>query len=172
MLRENLLTLEDDLTVVPSPYIFTVLPFKKIMGTRGMEEAVQTLSYIYFMKDPRSKFAAYTETRRHDEIVSKIFPSGEFEPDEYVNRAMDEYCRHFSSTVLLLGAARESVAKLTTWLEGIDVEHEDYDAYKHVQILEKMGKTVNGLKELEEAAKKESELNDTYGGVIVDRYSE
>jgi len=172
MLRDSLLTLEDELNVIPSPYIYTVLPFKKILETRGMEETIRCFAYIYFMKDPRSKFAPYNEKQRHEEIEKKLFPTGTFKPDEYVIRAMDEYTRHHSSTVMLLGAARESVAKLTTWLENIDTESEDYDAYKHVQILEKMGKTVNGLKELEEAAKKESDMNDTYGGVIVDKYSE
>ena len=35
-----------------------------------------------------------------------------------------------------------------------------------------MGKTTNGLKELEDAVRKESELSDTWGGVQVDKYSE
>ena len=92
--------------------------------------------------------------------------------DKHTKAGMEEYVRHDSSTMMLLKASRRSVSYLKDWLENIDITDEDYDPVKHVRILETMGKTTNGLKELEEAVRKESEINDTWGGVQVDKYSE
>ena len=172
MLRENLLKLQDDLTVTVSEYALQIIPFRKVVENNGMEQSCRIFSYIYFMCDPRSKYMAYSEANRHEQVVSAIFPGGMFEVDPITQRAMEEYVRHDSSILLLLRAANSSVIKLREWLDAIDVTEDDYDAIKHAKLLADLGKTVGGLKTFEDEVKKELDSTETYGGVPLDKYNE
>jgi len=171
MLRESLLKTTDNLKVEATSYCLTIKVFKDIVDKFTPEEATKRLSYIYFMCDVHSIYNAYDDTQRHKEITEAVFGKA-FKVDKQTKAGMEEYVRHDSSTMMLLKASRRSVSYLKDWLENIDITDEDYDPVKHVRILETMGKTTNGLKELEEAVRKESEINDTWGGVQVDKYSE
>jgi hypothetical protein len=171
MLRESLLQTKDNLKVEPTAYCLTVKEYKAIVDNFTQEEAVKRLSYVYFMCDVHSIYSAYDKNQKHKEICKAVFGKN-YKVDKYVTAAMEEYNRHDTSAMSLLKAARSSIAFLKQWLEAIDITDEDYDPTKHVRILETMGKTTNGLKDLEEAVRKESEISDTWGGVQVDRYSE
>jgi replicative superfamily II helicase len=171
MLRKSLLQTKDNLKVEPTAYCLTVKQFKDIVDNFDQEEAVKRLSYVYFMCDVHSIYSAYENKQKHIEVSKALF-NKTYKVDKYVKAAMEEYDRHDTSAMALLKAARNSIAYLKEWLENIDVTDEDYDPTKHVRILETMGKTTNGLKDLEEAVRKESEVSDTWGGVQVDRYSE
>jgi hypothetical protein len=170
MLRERLLTMESDLSTVPSPYTMNIREFKAVVDTYG-KEAPKYLTYIYLMRDPRSRYAAYEESQRRKEVSQAVFGKALKEEKVLVD-AMTEYSKNMSPAALLLEAAIGSVAKLRTWFDNVDVEDEDYDALKHVRILESMGKTVHGLKELERAVEQESETSTTYGNVTVSKYNE
>tara|TARA_R110002020_G_scaffold176636_1_gene368971 strand:+ start:3920 stop:4438 length:519 start_codon:yes stop_codon:yes gene_type:complete len=171
MLRESLLKTTDNLKIEPTPYCLTVKAFKDIVDNFDSEEAVKRLSYIYFMCDLHSIYNAYDDVQKHKEVQEAVF-NKTFKVDKYTKAGMEEYNRHDSSIMILLKKSRKSVSYLADWLDNIDITDEDYDPVKHVRILETMGKTTNGLKELEDAVRKESELSDTWGGVQVDKYSE
>lgn len=171
MLREGLLKTTDNLKVEPTAYCLTVKQFKDIVDNFDRKEAIKRLSYVYFMCDVHSIYSAYENKQKHVEVSNALFGKN-YKVDKYVKAAMEEYDCHDTSAMSLLKAARNSIAYLKEWLENIDVTDEDYDPTKHVRILETMGKTTNGLKDLEEAVRKESEISDTWGGVQVDRYSE
>jgi hypothetical protein len=170
MLRERLLTLESDLTVVPSPYAISIKEFKALIEHQG-KEAPLYLSYVFFMKDPRSKYAGYDEEQRRIMVSEALFGKRVRE-DRILQKAMEEYARNMSPAAQLLEAAVESVAKLKDWLAAVDITSDNYDPLKHVRILSDMGKTVSGLKDLERAVESESDVNTTYGGVVVSRYNE
>ena len=171
MLRKSLLKTTENLKVEPSSYCLTIKPFKDIVDNFTQEEATKRLAYIYFICDAQSIYNAYDALQKHEEVTKAIFGKT-FKIDKYTKGGMEEYIKHDSSTMMLLKASRKSVTYLKDWLENIDITEEDYDPVKHVRILETMGKTTNGLKELEEAVRKESEISDTWGGVQVDKYSE
>ena len=170
MLRESLLKTTENLKVEATSYCLTIKVFKAIVDNFTPEEATKRLSYIYFMCDVQSIYNAYDDSQRHIEIEEAIFGKA-FKVDKYTKAGMEEYIKHDSSTMMLLKASRKSVIYLKDWLENIDIT-DDYDPAKHVRILETMGKTTNGLKDLEDAVRKESQLSDVWGGVQVDKYSE
>tara|TARA_R110001606_G_scaffold151517_2_gene291999 strand:+ start:1851 stop:2366 length:516 start_codon:yes stop_codon:yes gene_type:complete len=171
MLRESLLKTTDNLKIEPSTYCLTVKAFKNIVDNFNSEETIKRLSYIYFMCDVHSIYNAYDDIQKHKEVEKAVF-NGAFKVDKHTKAAMEEYTKHDSSIMMLLKASRKSVSYLKDWLENIDITDEDYDPVKHVRILETMGKTTNGLKDLEDAVRKESQLSDVWGGVQVDKYSE
>jgi hypothetical protein len=173
MLQEKLLTLnEETLRVSPSPYAVSVKAYSDIIKRNSVKDAIILLTYVFFVSDPRSEYASYEEDEKLRLSSIDLFQVDDYVPDKYVRAALVEYTKHESSTMQLLQAARTSVAKLKTWLDQLDVTDDDYDALKHMKILESMGKTVKGLKELEEAARKESEISDMWGGVEINKYSE
>jgi 16S rRNA G527 N7-methylase RsmG len=171
MLRENLLELESDLAVRPSSYCMTIDAFKAVVKHYG-KEAPKYLAYIYFKYDPRSSYMVYDESTRKAEILRSVFKNSKFEDHPTLRTAIEEYSKNSTSAQLLLEAAMESVVKLKEWLKNLKTDDEDYDALKHMKILGELGKTINGMKELEDAVKKEVSVNDTYGNVQVNRYNE
>jgi hypothetical protein len=93
--------------------------------------------------------------------------------------AIDKY-KELSETsaVKLLKAARSSVSKLERYFRTIDLQLLDdhgkpiYHAKDLIANLEKMGKVVNGLEELEEIVKKQQAKNNpNRGGVVTNKYS-
>lgn len=171
MLRESLLELDHELNVIPSAYALSIIAFKKIVDKYDTEKAQKILAYIYFMRDPRSSYSAYDEKKRHKEVCESVFGK-DFKPCPLTKAALEEYVKTSSAAMLLLESAKESITTLKKWLKMVDPEDEDYDPAKHMRVLGDMGKTINGLKDLEEAVKKESEVNDTFGGVVVSKYNE
>lgn len=170
MLREKLLTLESDLSTVPSVYALNIKEFKAVVDAYK-KESPKYLTYIYLMRDPRSRYAAYEESQRRKEVSQAVFGKP-LKEEKVLTDAMTEYSKNMSPAALLLEAAIGSVSKLRSWFDNVDIEDGDYDALKHVRILEAMGKTVHGLKELERAVEQESESSTTYGNVEVSRYNE
>ena len=83
-----------------------------------------------------------------------------------------------TSAVRLLRAARESVIKLEKYFRDIDLTLVDdngrpiFHAKDLISNLEKMGKVVDGLRNLEEIVKKEEQAaNTNRGGIEVNKYS-
>lgn len=170
MLRERLLEVESDLTVTPSPYALAIKEFAALVKKYG-KEAPLYLSYVYFMEDPRSRYSGYERSERSKQVSEALFGK-KIQEDKVLIDAMREYARNQSSAMMLLEAARNSVTTLRRWLNNLDPDDDNYDVSKHERVLQNLGKTVNGLEELEKAVEKESEVSDTYGGVEVSRYNE
>jgi len=156
--------------VVPSEYALMLEPFKAVIAKHG-KKSQSMLAYIYFMRDPRSIYTGTSEKERHVLVTTALFPGENFKPDKTVNDALDFYVSNETSVMKLLRSARESMDKLQKWMQDIDVTDEDYDPVKHIKVLESMGKTVDSIKKLEEAAQKESEESTTYGGVELNQWS-
>ena len=180
MLREDLLKVTDGFKVEPSAYALAISEFYSISHKKKAEDVVKAFAYIYFMMDPRSTFSSYEETIRHKEVCKAVLNDEKWNPDAQVKKAMAAYIEHDSMAIGTLKDARDSVLTIRKWLKNTakDIDKEDdngrslYDPAKHAKILTDLGKIMNGMKDLEEAVKKELEINDTYGGVTIDKYSE
>ena len=171
MLREKLLDLDEELGVRPSEYAMQLIPFREIALTHGTTEALKIFAYVYYMRDPRSLFAGSSEEARHEEIKQRIF-HGTFEVDELTQVALDFYNSEETSILKLLRASRSSIDKLQEWLNKIDITDPDYSAIEHTRVLEGLGKTVEAMKKLEEAAEAETSESAIYGGVHISKYNE
>jgi hypothetical protein len=171
MLRERLLDIDGEMVVKPSEYALTLRPFQNILVHHGKELGCKMFAYVYFMRDPRSLYSANSEDVRHREVSKSLFGDEDFEVDEFVQAALDMYNEQETSILKLLRSSRESMDKLQRWLSEIDITDDDYDALKHVKILESIGKTVDSIKKLEEAAAKEADENKTYGDVELSEWN-
>lgn len=171
MLRESLLEVDHELKVVPSAYALAMPVFSDVVKKHGAEKASKMFAYVYFMHDPRSSYAAYDESKRHQDVCLAIYGK-DVKVTKELQKVIDEYVSTKTSAVLLLESAKKSITILKQWLDNVDPEDDDYDPTKHMRLLSDMGKTINGLKDLEDAVKKESEISDTFGGVVVSKYNE
>jgi hypothetical protein len=165
--------------VEPSAYALTITEFYNIAHKKKMADAVKAFAYIYFMEDPRSTYSTYDPKTRNKEICKAVLKDEKWKPDEQVRKAMVAYVQHDTMAIATLKDARTSVNTIRKWLRKTadDIDKEDdngrplYDPAKHAKILTDLGKIMNGMKDLEEAVKKELEIKDTYGGVAIDKYS-
>ena len=171
MLRESLLEIDHELKVIPSAYAMATPAFSTIVEKHGAEQAIKIFTYIYFMHDPRSSYAAYDEKKRHQDVCLAVFGK-DLKITKEIQKVIEEYSSTKTSAVLLLESAKKSITMFKQWLDNVDPEDDDYDPTKHMKLLSDMGKTINGLKDLEDAVKKEAEINDTFGGVVVNKYNE
>jgi len=165
-----MLELDDEMGVKPSEYAISLIPIQNLLLKHGTIQGCKWLTYVFQMRDARSFYNGLAELNKHVQITVDIFGK-ETEIDETVNVVLEFYNQNETSTMKLLRAARESINNLQIWLTAVDTQSGDYDALKHINILEKMGKTVSSLKMLEEAAEKESDESSTRGGVEVNEFS-
>jgi hypothetical protein len=179
MLRESLLELDRTSGLITaSDYCLTMKSFKALAKKYKGEDLLKRLAFVYFMEDPRSSYAGFTEEVKWEEVCLSQFNKKDWKEDALTKACREEYSSLDSSAVILLKSARASISKMKEWLDNIDIMAVDdngrplYDPSKHSNLLEKMGKTMAGLKALEEEVKKESEQLDTRGGVTINRYNE
>jgi hypothetical protein len=154
--------------VVPSPYAITISEFKVLKSNE--------LGAVYFFADHNSPYAVYDEDEREEKIRQDL----KIKFTAKVRAGIDKY-RELSEThaVKLLKAARISVNKLEHYFKGMDLTLLDdhgkpvYSAKDLIMNLEKMGKVVQGLEDLEEIVKKQqSKGNPNRGGVVTNKYSQ
>ena len=154
--------------VVPSPYAITISEFKVLKSNE--------LGAVYFFADHNSPYAVYEEQEREEKVSQDL----KVKFTAKVKAGIDKY-RELSETsaVKLLKAARSSVSKLERYFRTIDLQLLDdhgkpiYHAKDLIANLEKMGKVVNGLEELEDIVKKQQQKNNpNRGGVVTNKYSQ
>ena len=112
-------------------------------------------------------------------VRTQLGKKNNFKPSAEVLAACEKYDKLIeTSAVRLLRAARESVIKLEKYFRDIDLTLVDdngipiFHAKDLISNLEKMGKVVDGLRNLEEIVKKEEQAaNTNRGGIEVNKYS-
>ena len=170
-LRDDLIHIIDN-KAMPSAYALTVIEFKDL--------SEKELAFVYFTTDHKSPFSVYAWEQRLIEVKNSIFgEKKDFKPSAKVLAACKKYDKLIeTSAVRLLRAARESVIKLEKYLRDIDLTLADdngrpiFHAKDLISNLEKMGKVVDGLRNLEEIVKKEEQAaNTNKGGIEVNKYS-
>tara|TARA_R100000541_G_scaffold57056_1_gene66883 strand:+ start:1583 stop:2104 length:522 start_codon:yes stop_codon:yes gene_type:complete len=170
-LRDDLIHIIDN-KATPSAYALTVIEFKDLNE--------KELAFVYFTTDHKSPFSVYAWDQRLVEVKNSIFgEKNSFKPSPKVLAACKKYDKLIeTSAVRLLRAARESIIKLEKYLRDIDLTLADdngrpiFHAKDLISNLEKMGKVVDGLRNLEEIVKKEEQAaNTNRGGIEVNKYS-
>tara|TARA_Y100001938_G_C8025538_1_gene397791 strand:- start:452 stop:973 length:522 start_codon:yes stop_codon:yes gene_type:complete len=170
-LRDDLIHIVDN-KATPSAYALTVIEFKDLTA--------KELAFVYFTTDHKSPFSVYEWEQRVIEVKNSIFgEDSKYKPTSKVLTACKKYDKLIeTSAVRLLRAARESVIKLEKYFRDIDLSMMDdngrpiFHAKDLINNLEKMGKVVDGLTNLEDIVKKEAQAaNNNRGGIEVNKYS-
>jgi len=135
------------------------------------------VSYIYYMYDFNSPYANYPESERELQ-VKKSFLKLEWEPDQDVIEAIEEYKRAKETTSMrLLYGAKFAAEKLTDYFKGIDFTLTDdsgrplYTAKDVAANLAAVGKIIESLNKLEEQIQKEiKDTSKIRGGGVASKY--
>lgn len=104
-------------------------PFRKIWNrdkSKTKLQAMNELSYIYFMCDPRSDYQYIVNIEdRHNAIVESEGINKTWNPDKLVIEAMDFYRSFKSTSALLLEDTRVAIDKVRDFLKSVDLQSTD-----------------------------------------------
>jgi len=158
----------DNGKVVPSGYALSISAFK-VLNT-------DELAYIYFMLDPKSPYAKYSEDARKEQVLEDV---PKVKMSKKLQAGMDKYDELIDSVALqLLRAGREGAFKLRNYFRDVDLQERDdngklvHSAKDLMYNLTKLGDTIDGIDKLEEIVKKqEAEGTVARGGVEIGRYN-
>jgi len=165
----NLFDLDESGIVVIDPIAYTLIPFKEIWQrdkSKDKDTARKELAYIYFNNDYKSDFFNEpNEDKRKKEIIRCVFgPGSDWVPDEKVQKA-EEFYKEREETVSskLLEGALIYANKVDDFFRSVNLkERNDKGSYVFnpkigSDILKDLGKTVESIKELQEAVRKEKD---------------
>lgn len=119
-----------DYSVVPSPEIMLIKPFRRLWNadrSERKEKFLQQVSYCYFMVDPRSTYSYITdEDERAKEIIKQEGLPDDFKPSEMLQEAMDVYRKHcITTSSLLLEDTKSTIDKIRTELRDFNMSSLD-----------------------------------------------
>lgn len=145
-------------TVTVEPEAIMLAPFKALWDrdkSKDKRMAMQELSYIYFVADPRSDYQYIVdEEERSKEVRVGLGLPAKWKEDAAVKRAMNYYSSFKPTSAGLLEDTRVAVNKLRQLLRDIDLEKED-DKGKPVYTLNTITATIKQIpglvKDLDEA---------------------
>lgn len=104
-------------------------PFRNIWNrdkTKTKIKALNELSYVYFMCDPRSDYQYIVNTEdRHSAIIESEGLDKSWTPDELVIEAMDFYKSFKSTSALLLEDTRMAIDKVRDFLKSVNLQDTD-----------------------------------------------
>ena len=138
-----------NLTISEEAYMLK--PFKDLWKrdkSKGKEQALQELAYIYFMEDTRSDYQVYIDREER----SKQIKIGEgmkdtWRPDKLVQDAQEFYASFKSESALLLEDIRVAITKLREFIKTIDLSAVD-DKGKPIYTLNTYTATIKQIPEL------------------------
>lgn len=155
----------EDYKVWVSEEALTLKPFRLIwQRDRSMSKlrAIQELSYIYFMVDPRSDYQYIAdEEDRSTAIKDGEGLDSEWKPDKLVKDAMEFYKSFKSSAALLLEDTRIAIDKLRTYIKELDLAAVDdkgkplYTLSNYTQTIKIIPQLIKDLNEAERAINQE-----------------
>ena len=169
----NLFELKNyNLQIQPEAYALT--PFKKIWErdkSKDKKRAIAELSYIYFLVDWASDFSNILDKdERKIEVIKACVPIKDWKPDKLVQDAEKFYNERQQTIKLnLLQDARMGINKLSHYLRDINFGKVEinkktggvkpkHDAKKYADTIKQIPSIVEALDSLEEAVRKEKEV--------------
>ena len=154
-----------DYTIVPSPEIMLLRPFRKLWNSdrsERKEKFLQQVSYCYFMVDPRSTYSYITDLEeRAEEIIKQEGLPKNYQPSDILKEAMEVYEKHcITSSSLLLDDVRSTIDKIRKELKDFDISSlEDKDKPNSLRtitsIISMIPKLVTDLAEAEKKVTQE-----------------
>lgn len=141
----------DGYNLTISEEAFMLKPFKDIWKrdkTKGKEQALQELGYIYFMEDSRSDYQVYVdkEERAKQIKLGEGLPEN-WKPDKLVLAGQEFYAGFKSEAALLLEDIRVAITKLREFIKTIDLSAVD-DKGKPIYTLNTYTSTIKQIPEL------------------------
>ena len=158
-----------DYTIVPSPEIMLIRPFRRLWNndrSERKEKFLQQVSYCYFMVDPRSTYSYITDLdERAKEIIKQEGLPSNFAPSEFLQEAMEVYKKHCETTsALLLEDVRNTIDKIRKELRDFNLSSlEDKDKVNSLKTITSIVSMIPKLvQDLSTAEKKVTqELNES-----------
>lgn len=151
--------------VTISEEAFALKPFRNIwQRDRSMSKlrAIQELSYIYFMVDPRSDYMYISdEEERAEKIKEGEGMDKDWKPDKLVLDAMRFYESFKSPSALLLEDTRGAIEKLRLFLKDLDLNAVDsngkpiYTMATYTSTIKMLPQLIKDLNEAERAITQE-----------------
>lgn len=163
----ELFEVDQNNNVTFSPEALTLAPFKKLWTrdrNRLKKNAIEQMSYIYFMCDYKSDYNNIRDLQERSEIVKEACVSDMkgFKEDSDIKAAMKFYTdRSRTVSMSLLENARDAVDRLSIFLATIDFSELDnkgglkFNPKQISDTIATLGKQVDSLAALEEQVKKE-----------------
>ena len=163
-----------NLTISEEAYMLK--PFKDLWKrdkSKGKEQALQELAYIYFMEDTRSDYQVYIDKEER----SKQVKLGEglkesWKPDKLVIEAQEFYASFKSEAALLLEDIRVAITKLREFIKTIDLSATDdkgkpiYTLNTYTATIKQIPELITSLDEAERTIAKETIGNDKVRGSV------
>ena len=155
--------------VVLNPDAVAIPPFKELWErdkSKNKHKATKELSYVYFVCDFKSPYAIYSEVERPSKVREDFIKDDKWKPDDMVKEAMRKYdIFQETYTMKFLKSARGLCEKLQKYFDEVDFAAFDdkgkpiYSAKDAMANLEKVGKVIESLNQVEDKVKKE--ISDT-----------
>lgn len=163
-----------------SPQALLITPFKKIWDADESEDkvmATKELGFIYYMSDERSDFMHILDTDERIEEIKKFIdlPESWSGKRKEIVRAVHYYEKLSETTsTMMLQSTRNMLQKISTYMDGIDMNERDertkkpiHDISKITASVEKIPKLVKALNEIEKEVIKERELKASSGNKTI-----
>lgn len=151
-------------------------PFKDLWKrdkTKGKEQALQELAYIYFMEDTRSDYQVYIDREeRSNQIKIGEGMKDTWRPDKLVQEAQKFYAGFKSESALLLEDIRVAITKLREFITTIDLNAVDdkgkpiYTLNTYTATIKQIPELITSLDEAERTIAKESIGGDKVRGSV------
>lgn len=115
--------------VTIEPEIYALTPFRKLWNrdrSKSKDRAIQELSVIFFLSDPRSDYQMYLDPTERLKIITKDegLPDT-WKPDKEFMEALHLYEKFIPISAVLLTNSRIAVDKLSELLKDIDLTKTD-----------------------------------------------
>jgi hypothetical protein len=155
---------------------FTLKPFRDLWKrdkTKGKEQALRELSFIYFMEDTRSDYQVYIDKEEREKQVKlgEGMPES-WKPDKLVQEAQKFYASFKSEAALLLEDIRVAITKLREFIKTIDLNATDdkgkpiYTLNTYTSTIKQIPELITSLDEAEKTIAKETASQDKVRGSI------
>lgn len=131
--------------------------------SKSKDKAAREISYIVFLYDYKSPYQAYPESQREKKIREDYFSDEpDWEPDEYVEKAMQRFLEfQDTATLRLLRSTKYALEAINEYFKNANPDNID----KIVKNAKELGSLVQSLEKLEDQVQKEQmEKNSARGG--------
>ena len=155
----------EDYQIKIEPQLLAIECFRKIWTrdkSKDKARAVQEISYVYFMADPRSDYQYLIDQELRSQTIKENEGLPEkWQPDEQVRAAMEFYNGFRSVTALLLEDTRIAVDKVRQMLREFDPNATDkngkplYPLNMITSTIKQIPDLIKGLDEAEKAINRE-----------------
>jgi hypothetical protein len=172
---KNLITLNNEVLTI-NPEALLIQEFQNIWKkdkTKGKENALKELSYIYHTTDYQSIYRNYHPDIREGKIRFDIFGESQWKPSTLIKLAQEKY-KELQTTLSMqiLDDAETGLNKLRTYFRDIEFEDDDNgtQAKNFIANVKALGDVVKGMKSLRDEAEKElTDQMQLRGGSVIGR---